>query len=572
MIIVDESRRLSKITMFGLSAIAMMIFLIAAISFSNWAVQDSRAKTIRSLTTLGSSERLLGLIRDAETGQRGFILTEDESFLEPYNLASKALAQMVSKLAEIVKDNPDQAKRVLAISKTIELRMAKLADNIARVRNGRKAEAVADISAGSGKALMDSIRLQFKEIDETEAAALAVRLKNEGRYRFFNESALVLAIAILLLIGWLNLRVLQARSLELDAANAELESRVFQRTKEMEAEKQSAEALLKEVNQRERFLQSVLASSSDCIKILDLEGRLLMMTEGGQEVMEVADFSQIKDCPWPAFWEGEELLLAENAVEKANEGIRSSFQGYANTFKGNRRYWDVQVTPILGEDGKPNSILSVSRDVTLMKQAELQRAELTNEMAHRIKNAFTVVQAIVTQTLRHSTSIEAGREAVAGRIAALARAQDLLTQSLGGNNSIRWVVQEALAAHRTGAGRFNLDGPDLELTGEQGLGLSLAIYELSTNAIKYGSLSNDGGRVLIEWSSPDGHLFEFQWREEGGPLVVAPTQSGFGSKLVERIVAPYFQGTAKLEYEPEGVIFKLSGTLKTVAATAKTAA
>ena len=137
-----------------------------------------------------------------------------------------------------------------------------------------------------------------------------------------------------------------------------LRDRTAQRTA---AEKQRADA---------EFLRSVLASSGDCIKVLDLDAKLVFMSEGGQRVMEVSDFNAIRGCPWPDFWQDDGNTAARAAVEAAKAGDVGHFQGPANTFAGTPRWWDVQVTPILDAAGKPEKLLSVSRDITSMRQAE----------------------------------------------------------------------------------------------------------------------------------------------------------------------------------------------------------
>jgi len=128
------------------------------------------------------------------------------------------------------------------------------------------------------------------------------------------------------------------------------------------------------------FLRSVLASSGDCIKVLDLDAKLLFMSEGGRRVMEVGDFNAIRGCPWLDFWQGEENEQARAAVEAAKAGGVGHFQGAANTMAGTPRYWDVQVTPILGADGRPERLLSVSRNISATRRAEeaLREAEALN--------------------------------------------------------------------------------------------------------------------------------------------------------------------------------------------------
>lgn len=124
------------------------------------------------------------------------------------------------------------------------------------------------------------------------------------------------------------------------------------------------------------FLRSVLAASGDCIKVLDLDGTLAFMSEGGQRVMEVSDFNAIKGCPWPDFWDEEGHKQAKEALESARAGQPARFRGAAKTFQGNLKSWDVQVTPILGTDGKPARLLSVSRDITDQEAADAEARRL----------------------------------------------------------------------------------------------------------------------------------------------------------------------------------------------------
>ncbi len=123
------------------------------------------------------------------------------------------------------------------------------------------------------------------------------------------------------------------------------------------------------------FLRSVLAASGDCIKVLDLEGRLAFMSERGQQIMEVSDFNAIRGCPWPDFWRDQANADARTALETARAGGIGHFQGMADTLAGTPRHWDVQVTPMLGADGRPEKLLSVARDVTAARIAERRLRE-----------------------------------------------------------------------------------------------------------------------------------------------------------------------------------------------------
>lgn len=125
--------------------------------------------------------------------------------------------------------------------------------------------------------------------------------------------------------------------------------------------------------EREAFLTSVLSSSTDCIKVLDLDGKLTFMSEGGQRVMEVSDFNAISGCPWPDFWAGNGHAEAVAAVQGAREGRSASFVGRAGTMQGTPKWWHVAVSPIMGPDGRPHNILSVSRDITSLRESEEER-------------------------------------------------------------------------------------------------------------------------------------------------------------------------------------------------------
>ncbi len=134
----------------------------------------------------------------------------------------------------------------------------------------------------------------------------------------------------------------------------------------------------------EAFLQSVLASSADCIKVLDLDGKLAFMSEGGQRVMEVSDFNAIRGCPWQDFWKDEGNREARSAMDVAKAGGVGRFQGGAETMAGTPKHWDVQVTPILGMDGRPTKLLSVSRDITERKQLETELRHAKANLEQRV--------------------------------------------------------------------------------------------------------------------------------------------------------------------------------------------
>lgn len=310
-------------------------------------------------------------------------------------------------------------------------------------------------------------------------------------------------------------------------------------------------------------MRSLLAASDDCIKVLTLDGKLSFMSEGGQRTMDVSDFNAIAGCPWPDFWSGPGKEDVALALAEARAGRSSRFQGYSDTMVGRTRYWDVQVSPIMGADGLPEAVLSVSRDITALKDAEDQLLLLSEEMQHRMKNVFAMVQAIAVQTLGQGHAIETLKKDLLARLNTLKDAQDLLTRKAWERASINEIARAALAPHADLA-RFEISGPELTLSSRCALGLALGLHELATNANKYGALSDPNGLVSLKWSVAN-EVFLLNWEERGGPRVFAPTRTGFGAKLIERALAGYFSGKSKLIFNPEGVAFSLEAPLSALA-------
>ena len=323
-----------------------------------------------------------------------------------------------------------------------------------------------------------------------------------------------------------------------------------------------------QVFEHDDLLRGVLSGCGDCIKILDLDGRLQFMSEGGKRVMEVDDFSALKGCPWPDFWEGPGNADAKAAVAAAIRGETGRFKAAANTAKGTPRYWDVLVSPIFGDDGKPSHLLSISKDITVEHEAAERQKFLTEELQHRIKNALTTLLAIASHSFRGAAHEEA-RAAFTSRILAIDKANEMLRETSWQQTPVRTTIEGALKPHRTGEGRFSLSGPDTDVKPHQALAMALAVNELATNALKYGALSASGGKVDVRWSHEiaDGAPhFVFRWLERGGPPVAEPVRKGFGTRVIKTMLANEFHGSVDLAYAPDGLTCRLDTPLVNLSA------
>lgn len=190
---------------------------------------------------------------------------------------------------------------------------------------------------------------------------------------------------------------------------------------------------------------------------------------------------------------------------------------------------------------------------------------LLHELNHRVKNLLMVIQAIATQTFRKAASHEEGLEAFSGRLKALARAQDLMLASDWTEVSLRDVLEGAITGSGNSLDRFHITGPELKVTADRSVAVSLAIHELCTNSVKYGALSEPGGEVRIAWTLEDSrHHVSFEWREEGGPIVAPPSRRGFGTTLLVSNLARELDGEVTLDYPPEGLVFRVRAPLSEV--------
>ncbi len=141
----------------------------------------------------------------------------------------------------------------------------------------------------------------------------------------------------------------------------------------------------------EEFTRRILESNQDCIKVLDLEGRLLYMNDGGQLLMEIDNFDTVANTKWVEFWQDRQTEDPANAFATAKAGGSANFEGYCNTFKGKQKCWDVMVTPILDADGNVERILSVARDISERKQWEIFQQTQAEDL-QRLNNSLILAQ------------------------------------------------------------------------------------------------------------------------------------------------------------------------------------
>ena len=182
------------------------------------------------------------------------------------------------------------------------------------------------------------------------------------------------------------------------------------------------------------------------------------------------------------------------------------------------------------------------------------RNSLTRELNHRVKNTLANVLSIIALTRRRASDVREFADGLDGRIRALSATHDLLTKSDWGTTPIGAVVEAELRPYAQDEDHVvEMTGPDVELAPNDALSLGLAIHELATNAAKYGALSKHGGKVAVDWQLQEENLVKIDWVESGGPEVAQDRGRGFGTDLIERVVAHELRNPVKLDFKPEGV-------------------
>lgn len=224
---------------------------------------------------------------------------------------------------------------------------------------------------------------------------------------------------------------------------------------------------------------------------------------------------------------------------------------------GRERYLDFLYQPIFGDDDEVSGIFVQGHDVTAHVRAEEHQSLLINELNHRVKNTLAIVQGLAMQSFRRAESVEAASRTFTARLMTLARAHSLLTQNNRETAALADTVRaEVEATAGAGAERVHISGPAADLEPEAAMSFAMIIHELSTNAIKYGALSAEMGRIDVTWTlaeADDHREITLDWRESGGPTVVPPTRRGFGSRLIQRGIASALKSEVVQEFKPEGL-------------------
>ncbi|MCU0790702.1 MAG: PAS domain-containing protein [Nitratireductor sp.] len=261
----------------------------------------------------------------------------------------------------------------------------------------------------------------------------------------------------------------------------------------------------------------------------------------------------------------DDMERVENAMRDARQP-NSLFQVSCRIFRRSDsriRWLDAAGRFTFSADGRPARLIGVVADVTERRATEEHRKLLVNELNHRVKNTLSVVQALAQQTFKTEKRDDPRVEVFDGRLSALAHAHNLLSNENWETADLAEVARRSLLSRGPEKARIRLDGPVVILKPKQAVTMAMALHELYTNAVKYGALANDSGRIELLWNvkGNGSRQLDLVWRESDGPPVAKPTRHGFGSRMITQALKSELGATVDMDFRSEGLVCHIEAPL-----------
>lgn len=317
---------------------------------------------------------------------------------------------------------------------------------------------------------------------------------------------------------------------------------------------------------RERFLEAVLHSAIDyAIISMDLNGLVTIWNEGAVRILGWTEEEMLGQPAGTFFTEEDQQdAIPQQEMREALEHGRGNDERWHLRKDGSKFWASGEMMVLRSDGGTPEGFLKILRDRTEERHSQERQKLLMHELNHRLKNTLSVIQSIVTQSLRGADSASEVASTLQDRISAYSRAHDILMHEDWSSTDLKTVVASAVSSlGLEGSPRFLSSGPDVKLDPQAALAISLVLHELGTNARKYGALSNADGLITMRWAvikDAGEPLVEATWAESGGPKVVPPSKKGFGSRLISVSLASF--GELVVDYLETGLVVKLRAPLE----------
>ena len=256
-------------------------------------------------------------------------------------------------------------------------------------------------------------------------------------------------------------------------------------------------------------------------------------------------------------WAGAPGKVYEEGPNGPRLTPRKSFELWQETVAGQSKPWsaaDIRIAESLRVT-LLEVILQLSDLAARERRGAQERQELMiAELNHRVRNILSLVRALVAQSKDTAKSVDEFATVLGGRIQALARAHDQITNLNWAPVALRTLLESEAGAYLgSRADRVKIDGPDVALDPKAFATLALVVHEMMTNSAKYGALADSTGQVEVIWRLDPNSSLEIEWRESGGPPVQPPSRRGFGTTIIERSVPFDLKGEAEIRFDLLGV-------------------
>ncbi|MDZ4760387.1 MAG: CHASE3 domain-containing protein [Alphaproteobacteria bacterium] len=544
----------------GVATILLVVGILAitfALVSGGLAAQKRRVASqelySRTLEVMGVGRETLSSLQDLELGQRGYLLTRDEAYLEPYLRADGRIEAQLEAFRQLTRDSPARQEILTRLSDQVIGLRSSLAQGIELGRAGEFDAAIAAMRTDASKRIMDDIRGAMNMALAEEERMLVQRRADSGANgRTLGLYLLGLMGAGLVLIAF---SVFSAFSALAFGARADME--------------------------RER--------TAAALRLAGSERRFRIMTEAMPQIVWASDQRgrfDFVNARWQAYTgsPGTQEQWIDHIHPDDRAGIVAAWrhslasgETYAREIRLRAadlsyRWFLCRAVPVRDGSGQIEQWLGTGTDIHEAKLNLEARELLSQELSHRIKNIFSVVGSLIALSARADPGQAAFAQSLRDRIAALGRAHEFVrphspaSAARGGKRTFSAFIADLLGAYSDPTSeRIRFSGEDFTFGDKSATPLALFFHELGTNAAKYGALSTQDGGIDIS-AARAGEDVIIEWRERGGPPVNGdPSREGFGTTLARLSVEGQLGGSIDKVWEGEGLRVRISVPAATLA-------
>jgi PAS domain S-box-containing protein len=531
----------------GASTALMIVgFMVVGVALVYGGLQAQKRRAANqnlyshTLEVMAAARELMSSLQDLEIGQRGYLLSHDPAYLEPYTRANRVVDAPLGQLRELSND-PEQTELIATLTRQIAGQRLALGQGLSLANAGKFDGAVTAYRSDAGKRAMDDIRVTMNSIlMREERAQVERRQAGTASARVLGLYLLgLLAVGLALIV----FALLSSFSALASGARADI------------ASERAANAL--KVAASERRFRTITEAMPQIVWSSTADGRF-----------------EFANARWQAYTgePGTPETWVDHIHPDDRPGVSESWRksiAAGDTYEhelrlrgadGSYRWFLCRAVPVRDGAGLIEHWLGTGTDIHEARLNLEAREILSQELSHRIKNIFSVVGSLIALSARETPEQASFANALRSRINALARAHEFVRPDgragaqRDGARTFSGFIADLLAAYAEGEpNRIRFSGDDFTFGDKSATPLALFFHELGTNAAKYGALSVVGGHVEIA-AKQDGDTWMVTWIEQGGPPISAPpNREGFGTKLARLSVEGQLGGSIAKAWERDGL-------------------